>query len=232
VLATPSAAISSARHLDAPPEGSTDAADGRPPAADGPVRTALDERHRTAIFQEQLVPLIDVLHHGASRYTRDPDDAEDLVQDTLVKAYRKFHQFEQGSNLKSWLFRILHTTYLSDYRRRRRRPAEVPEDPTAGYSVYDRLVAAEGSAEYRVLDRFGVEEVRVALAELPPRTRESVYLKDVEGFSYREIAEITDTPVNTVESRLHRGRKSLAASLHDYARRQGRLGREHDEWRP
>lgn len=205
--------------------------DERPEIVDGVqadgsiVRTELDERTRREMFERQVMPLVDRLYGAAMRYTRDPIDAEDLVQETMVKAYRSFHQYQQGTNLKAWLYRVLHTTYLSIYRKRQRRPAESLRD-----QVDDRALAqapaATGtsiSAEAEVLGAITDEEVRAALAELPEQFRMAVYLADVEGFAYKEIAEIMGTPVGTVMSRIHRGRKGLQDALGRYARERGLL---------
>jgi RNA polymerase sigma-70 factor, ECF subfamily len=158
------------------------------------------------------------------RYTRNPADAEDLVQEAVAKAYRSFHQYRPGTNLKAWLYRILHTTYISMYRKAQRRPQEQLQEELDDYSFYDEIARSGGpSAEREVLASFTADEVKEALAALPESFRVAVYLADVEGFAYKEIAEIMDTPVGTVMSRLHRGRKALQKALSDYARARGLL---------
>lgn len=156
------------------------------------------------------------------RYTRDPVDAQDLVQETMLKAYRAFHQFEPGTNLRAWLYRVLHTTFISMYRKASRRPAENLTDEVDDYSLYDDVrgrgfdpVAAE------VLDGLTADVVKQAMADLPEAFRLVVYYADVEGFSYKEIAEILEVPMGTVMSRLHRGRRALQKQLADYARERG-----------
>lgn len=195
------------------------------PAADegaSPVRRELGDAERRERFESEVLPYLDRLYSAALRYTRNATDAEDLVQESVAKAYRSFHQYREGTNLKAWLYRILHTTYISMYRKSQRRPQESPQEQIDEFSLYDELSRTTGaSPEREVLDSFTAEEVRDALADLPHTFREAVYLADVEGFSYREIAEIMDTPVGTVMSRLHRGRKSLQQALHTYATSRG-----------
>jgi RNA polymerase sigma-70 factor, ECF subfamily len=187
----------------------------------GGVRRALSEDERRERFAAEAMPMVDRLYSAALRYTRDPTDAEDLVQETMVKAYRSFHQYEPGTNLKAWLYRILHTTYISMYRKAQRRPQETLQDEIDDFSFYDEVARSGGSAEREVLESLTADEVKQALAELPETFRLAVYLADVEGFAYKEIAEIMDTPVGTVMSRLHRGRKSLHKALASYARSRG-----------
>lgn len=191
-------------------------------AADGDVvRTELTEEERQRLFEKQALPLLDQLYGAALRYTRDPDDAEDLLQEVFAKAFRAFHQFEQGTNLRAWLYRILHNTYINLYRKRQRRPQETLQDEIEDFSLYDSLAQAGLSAETEVLDAFTADEVKQALADLPEQFRVAVYLADVEGFSYKEIGKIMDTPIGTVMSRLHRGRKALQRALHQYAEERG-----------
>jgi RNA polymerase sigma-70 factor, ECF subfamily len=192
--------------------------------ADGtsPVRRQLADAERRVRFETEVLPHLDRLYSAALRYTRDATDAEDLVQETVAKAYRSFHQYREGTNLKAWLYRVLHTTYISMYRKAQRRPQESLQDEIDDFSFYDELSRTTGSSpEREVLDTFTADEVKDALAQLPDTFREAVYLADVEGFSYKEIAQIMDTPVGTVMSRLHRGRKSLQQALHSYARGRG-----------
>jgi RNA polymerase sigma-70 factor, ECF subfamily len=189
--------------------------------AGGPVRQELTPQERRKRFEEHALPHLDRLYGAALRYTRNPTDAEDLVQEAMAKAYQKFHQYEPGTNLRAWLYRILTNTYINQYRKKQRRPDEYPQEEIGDFSLYDWFESAGVSAEREVLDAITAEEVKEALAELPEPFRLAVYLADVEGFSYQEIAEIMDTPVGTVMSRLHRGRKQLQKALADYARSQG-----------
>jgi RNA polymerase sigma-70 factor, ECF subfamily len=195
----------------------------------GTVRRELAHDERVRAFEAEALPHIDRLYAAALRYVRRPADADDLVQEALTTAFRAFHQVEEGSNVRAWLYRVLHTTFLSQYRRDGRRPAEDPtedvETTVAGHGGRggDHRSASAPSAEHTVMRAFGPEEVRAALAELPEEQRVAVYLADVEGFAYREIADIMDSPVGTVMSRLHRGRAALRASLADYAERSGMI---------
>ncbi|MEX1177379.1 MAG: sigma-70 family RNA polymerase sigma factor [Nitriliruptor sp.] len=190
----------------------------------GPVRQELSDAERSRRFEAEVLPHLDRLYGAAMRYTRDPHDAADLVQESIAKAYRSFHQYRPGTNLKAWLYRVLHTTYLSMYRKQQRRPQEDLQDQLDDFSFYDEIARAGGrSAEREVLDSFTDDEVKQALADLPESFRVAVYLADVEGFAYKEIAEIMDTPVGTVMSRLHRGRKALQKALAGYARERGLL---------
>jgi len=191
----------------------------------GTVRRELDHAARVEAFEAEALPHLDRLYGAALRYVRRPADADDLVQEALTTAFRSYHQVEEGSNVRAWLYRVLHTTFLSQYRREGRRPTEDPtEDMEAaanGAVITGPTRATAPSAENLALDAFGPEEVREALAALPEEQRVAVYLADVEGFAYREIAEIMDSPVGTVMSRLHRGRGALRASLAEYAERNG-----------
>jgi RNA polymerase sigma-70 factor, ECF subfamily len=187
-----------------------------------PVRSELTEAERLERFEDEVLPQLDRLYSAALRYTRDPTDAEDLVQETVAKAYRSFHQYQPGTNLRAWLYRILHTTYISMYRKAQRRPKESPQEEIDDLSFYDQLTrTGDGSVEREVLGAITADEVKQALADLPETFRLAVYLADVEGFAYKEIAEIMDTPVGTVMSRLHRGRKALQSALATYARAHG-----------
>ena len=208
------------------PEGETvEIIDGRTAAGDI-VRAELTDEERTRLFTEQVMPLVDRLYGAALRYTRNAADAEDLVQEAMAKAYSAFHQYQQGTNLKAWLYRILHNAYINAYRKKQRRPQENLQDEIDDFSLYDALRAnpdsASGiSAEAEVLGALTDDEVRNALAELPDQFRMAVYLADVEGFPYKDIAEIMDTPIGTVMSRLHRGRKALQQALAGYALARG-----------
>ena len=202
--------------------------DGSGQAAQGPHDEALSDDERRRRFAEEALPLVDRLYSAALRYTRDPSDAEDLVQETMVKAYRSFHQYRPGTNLKAWLYRVLHTTYISMYRKAQRRPQESLQEQIDDFSFYDVVARTGGSAEREVLESLTADEVKQAMADLPETFRMAVYLADVEGFAYKEIAEIMDTPVGTVMSRLHRGRKALQKALAGYARSRGLISDERE----
>jgi RNA polymerase sigma-70 factor (ECF subfamily) len=164
------------------------------------------------------------LYSAALRMTRNPADAEDLVQETFLKAYRGFASFQEGTNLRAWLFRILTNTFINTYRSKQRRPVETDLDDVEDLYMYRRigaLQAAARSAEDQMLDLFTDDEVKQSLEELPEAFRLPVLLADVEGFSYKEIAEILDIPIGTVMSRLHRGRKAMQKRLFDYAAARG-----------
>lgn len=209
---------------DAPATGAVEVTPGR--EVDGTiVRTELSDDERRRLFEEQVMPEVDRLFGAAMRYTRDPTDAEDLVQEAVAKAYSAFHQYQQGTNLRAWLYRILHTTYISMYRKKQRRPQETLHEQVEDVSFYD-LAHAGPSAEREVLSAITDEVVKQALADLPDTFRMAVYLADVEGFSYKEIADIMETPIGTVMSRLHRGRKALQQALAEYARGQGLIDAE------
>lgn len=196
----------------------------------GPVRQELSAAERQEVFTRDALTYVDQLYSTALRYTRNPADAEDLVQEALAKAYSSFHQFEPGTNLRAWLYRILTTTYINSYRRQQRRPTEVSadaardrmDDDPGDFSLFDRLDGGtDVSAEIQALQRMPDDAVKQALADLPEQFRMAVYLADVEGFTYAEIAEIMDSPIGTVMSRLHRGRAALQKALYDHAVRRG-----------
>ncbi|MEO6628985.1 MAG: sigma-70 family RNA polymerase sigma factor [Aquihabitans sp.] len=175
-----------------------------------------------ATFAEQAMPLMGSLYSGALRMTRNPADAEDLVQETYLRAYRGFGGFQAGTNLKAWLYRILTNTYINSYRAKQRRPEETDLDEVEDLYLYKRLGGLEAasfgrSAEDELMDTFSEAEVKQAIEDLPENFRMAVLLADVEGFAYKEIAEILDIPIGTVMSRLHRGRKQLQTRLFDYA---------------
>src|SRR3989442_13444104 len=164
------------------------------------------------------------LYSAAMRMTRNPADAEDLVQETYLKAYRSFDSFQEGTNLKAWLYKILTNTFINSYRARRRRPEQTELDDVEDLYLYRRLggleaVAAGRSAEEEGMDLFTDAEVKDAMESLPEQFRMAVLLADVEGFSYKEIADIMDVPIGTVMSRIHRGRRALQKKLWDYAER-------------
>ena len=175
-----------------------------------------------ATFAEQAMPLMGSLYGGALRMTRNPADADDLVQETYLRAFRGFGGFTEGTNLKAWMYRILTNTYINAYRAKQRRPVESELDEVEDLYLYKRLGGLEAaslgrSAEDELMDTFSEAEVKAAVEALPETFRMAVLLADVEGFSYKEIAEILDIPIGTVMSRLHRGRKALQKGLFDYA---------------
>jgi RNA polymerase sigma-70 factor (ECF subfamily) len=183
-----------------------------------------DEAALRERFERDVIPLLPSLYGAAMRLTRNPTDAEDLIQDTYLRAFRGFAGFKEGTNLKAWLYRILTNSFINTYRKRQREPQTVdgPDDIDEWY-LFDRLGAqsVQGSAESEVLDRMPDEDVKRALESIPENFRMAVLLADVEGFSYKEIAEITDVPIGTVMSRLHRGRKALEKALWDTAKERG-----------
>jgi RNA polymerase sigma-70 factor, ECF subfamily len=179
---------------------------------------------RFARFERDALPLLDQLYGGALRMTRNPADAEDLVQETYVKAFSAFKSFKEGTNLKAWLYRILTNTYINGYRKKQRQPAQYPTDEITDWQLAataEHTSQGLRSAGIEALDALPDDEIKAALQALPEDFRMAVYYADVEGLPYKEIAEIMDTPIGTVMSRLHRGRKQLRELLGDVARERG-----------
>jgi RNA polymerase sigma-70 factor (ECF subfamily) len=182
-----------------------------------------------AKFSDEAMEFMPSLYSAALRMTRNPADAEDVVQETYLKAYRAYGSFQEGTNLKAWLYRILTNTFINSYRSKKRRPEQTELDDVEELYLYRRLGGLEGaaagrSAEDEVLDLFTEGEIKDALEALPEQFRLAVLLADVEGFSYKEIADILDIPIGTVMSRLHRGRKALQKTLFEFGKSRGLVG--------
>jgi RNA polymerase sigma-70 factor, ECF subfamily len=179
---------------------------------------------RNARFERDAMQYADALYGAALRYTKNPTDAQDLVQDTYLKAFASFHQFEEGTNLKAWLYRVLTTTFINNYRKAQRQPQLTNDTEVEDWQLHKAAshTPDQGkSAEVSALENLPDSDIKRALLEIPEEFRMAVYLADVEGFSYKEIAEIAGIPSGTVMSRLHRGRKQLREKLADYARELG-----------
>lgn len=185
-------------------------------------------------FADQAMQYAPQLYSAALRMTRNPSDAEDLVQEAFLRGFRSFATFNEGTNLRAWLFRILTNAYINKYRARQRRPSETDLGDVEELYLYRRLgdidaVRANRSAEDQLLDLFTDDEVKQALENLPENFRLPVLLADVEGFAYKEIAEMLDVPIGTVMSRLHRGRKQMHKALYDFAMEHGLLDQRSDD---
>ncbi|AWB81416.1 RNA polymerase subunit sigma [Corynebacterium yudongzhengii] len=185
----------------------------------------------TQRFNDEALPLLDQLYGGALRMTRNPQDAEDLLQETYLKAYRSFSSFKPGTNLKAWLYRIMTNTYINTYRKKQRQPAQTPTEDITDHQLYTTSShdsTGLQSAEVEALENLPNDDIVAAMNQLSDDYRMVVYYADVEGLAYKEIAEIMDTPIGTVMSRLHRGRKQLRGLLKDVARDHG-IGLEHPD---
>jgi RNA polymerase sigma-70 factor (ECF subfamily) len=187
------------------------------------VKAETSERDLRRRFEAEALPMLSGMYSAAFRLTRNAADAEDLVQETFLRAYRAFHQFTEGTNLKAWLYRILMNTFINSYRKKQRQPQTISDEEIEDWYLYSRMAAdgSEPSAETSVIESLPDEDVQEALSSLPEQFRISVLLADVEGFSYKEIAEITGVPIGTVMSRLHRGRKALEKRLWEVVRERG-----------
>jgi RNA polymerase sigma-70 factor, ECF subfamily len=187
-----------------------------------PENVTEEDRKR---FQRDALPLLDSLYAGALRMTRNPADAEDLVQETMLRGYRSFDRFEPGTNLKAWLFRIMTNAYINTYRKRQREPLKVSQDDIEDFDLYQELKnhdpAYSATPESIVLDNLLDSDITQAIDDLPEQFRMAVILSDLEGFTYAEMAAIMGVPMGTVMSRLHRGRKALQKRLLDLAKEKG-----------
>lgn len=178
----------------------------------------------SAVFEAEALPYLDQLYAAAMGMTHNRSDAQDLVQETYLKAYAAFHRFATGTNMRAWLYRILTNTYINQYRKRQREPRVGAIDDLEEWqigSAESTTMTASRSAETEAIERLPESDVRTALEALPDTFRTVVYFADVEGYSYEQIAKFMRTPVGTVMSRLHRARRLLRAALVGYAQDQG-----------
>lgn len=183
-----------------------------------------DDATESLDFTAAVTPFADQLYPVALRMTRNSADAEDLVQETFTKAFANFHQFRAGTNLRAWLYRILTNTFINGYRKKQREPLQDSTDEIKDWQLAaadTHTATGSRSAEAEVLDHLPGSTIRHALSQLPEEFRLVVYLIDIEGFSYKEVAARMGTPLGTVMSRLHRARRQLRAMLTDYARERG-----------
>lgn len=181
-----------------------------------------EEVQKQEDFEEEIIPHLDAMYNFALRLTSDPSDAEDLVQDTIVKAFRFFSSYEKGTNAKAWLFRILKNSYINNYRRKSKQPNQVDYDEVSTFYETIRAERTDTSdLEDKMFRDLIDDDISNALDELPEDFRTVVLLCDVEGFTYEEIANMLDVPIGTIRSRLHRGRNLLKAQLMDYAEKRG-----------
>ena len=193
-------------------------------SGEGNVRTEETDAQLAKRFEREALPLLDQLYGGALRMTRNPADAEDLVQEAYMKAYQGFRSYKPGTNLKAWMYRILTNAYINNYRKAQRRPAEYATDDITDSQIAETASHTSSglrSAEVEAMALLPDEEIRAALMDLNEDYRMVVYYADVEGLPYKEIADIMATPIGTVMSRLHRGRKLLREALKDVAKDRG-----------